>query len=100
MSKTLLIVDDSALIRKSVVKVLEPTQIFSRILQAKNGLEALEILLKEEIDLLLSDVNMDLSYSPRFAIWKNIKTCRSFFSAVRMNRTRRSRVFRVGQTIT
>lgn len=58
MSKTLLIVDDSALIRKSVVKVLEPTQIFSRILQAKDGLEALETLLKEEIDLLLCDVNM------------------------------------------
>ncbi|MGH7273280.1 MAG: diguanylate cyclase [Nitrospiria bacterium] len=58
MSKTLLIVDDSALIRKSIIKILEPMQMFARILQAKNGLEALEILLKEEIDLLISDLVM------------------------------------------
>lgn len=58
MSKTLLIVDDSALIRKSIIKILEPTQMFARILQAKNGLEALDILLKEVIDLLISDLVM------------------------------------------
>lgn len=58
MAKTLLIVDDSSIIRKSVIKALQPAGIFDRILQAKNGLEGLEVLLKEEIDLLISDINM------------------------------------------
>ncbi len=58
MAKTLLIVDDSSLIRKSVIKALQPAGIFKRILQAKNGLDGLEVLLKEEIDLLISDINM------------------------------------------
>jgi diguanylate cyclase (GGDEF)-like protein len=58
MPKTLLIVDDSALIRKSLFKVVESAKIFDRILQGKNGLEAIEIILKEDIDLIISDINM------------------------------------------
>jgi len=58
MAKTLLVVDDTALIRKSVIKILQPTGIFDWILQARNGLEGLEVLLKEEVDLLISDINM------------------------------------------
>ena len=72
MSKTLLIVDDSALIRKSVVKVVQSAQIFGRILQTPNGLEALEILLKEDIDLLISDISM-----PRMDGFKLLTTLRN-----------------------
>jgi diguanylate cyclase (GGDEF)-like protein len=72
MSKTLLIVDDSALIRKSVVSVVRSAKIFDEILQAKNGLEALEILLKEDIDLLISDINM-----PRMDGFKLLTTLRN-----------------------
>ncbi len=58
MPKILLIADDTAVIRKSVFKILEPTGLFSQILQAKNGLEALDLLLKNDVDLLISDINM------------------------------------------
>jgi len=72
MPKTLLIVDDSALVRKSVVKVVQPSKVFGRVLQAKNGMEALEILLKEDIDLLISDINM-----PRMDGYKLLTTLRN-----------------------
>ena len=53
-SKTILCVDDEPIIRNLCSEVLEEY----RVLPAEDGLEALQILETEEIDLILSDVMM------------------------------------------
>jgi len=58
MEKTLLIVDDSSSIRESLIKLMKPSSLFSLILEAENGTNALEILLKKEIHFVISDVVM------------------------------------------
>jgi CheY-like chemotaxis protein len=72
MPKTLLIVDDSSIIRAAVVKAVEPTRLFARILQAPNGVGGLETLLNEDIDLMISDINM-----PNMDGYKLLLTLRS-----------------------
>jgi two-component system chemotaxis response regulator CheY len=59
MSWKILIVDDSALTRKIVRRVIEMTQMeVSEFLDAENGEEALKILKHTNVDLVLSDLNM------------------------------------------
>lgn len=59
MSKTVLIVDDSSTMRKIVTRCLRQAGIaFSKILEAGDGQEALQILSAEKVDLVLSDINM------------------------------------------
>jgi two-component system chemotaxis response regulator CheY len=57
-----LIVDDSAVMRKVVERAVRQAGIdLTEVLQAGNGLEALELLRKPEnagLDLILSDINM------------------------------------------
>jgi len=53
--KTILYVDDSATFHQIVVPAL---QVEFRILEAYNGLEAVEILARETIDLVVSDIEM------------------------------------------
>lgn len=57
-AKKLLIVDDSASIRKSLHDILEKAKIFSMIFEADNGAKALDLLIKEKIDFVISDVMM------------------------------------------
>lgn len=57
-SKKLLIADDSPSIRKSLIETLEKAKIFSKILEADNGAKALDLLMKEKIDFVISDVMM------------------------------------------
>lgn len=57
-TKKLLIVDDSPSIRKSLYDTLEKAKIFSKILEADNGAKALDLLIKERIDFVISDVMM------------------------------------------
>lgn len=57
-TKKLLIVDDSPSSRESLLKILEKAGLFSSILEAENGAEALDILLKDTVDFVISDVNM------------------------------------------
>ncbi len=54
---TILIVDDSKAMRSLLVATLE-TLGNIRIVQATNGFEALRILPREEVDLVLTDINM------------------------------------------
>lgn len=56
--KKLLIVDDSPSIRKSVLVTLEKAKIFSKIVEADNGAKALDFLMKEKFDFVISDVMM------------------------------------------
>ena len=55
----ILVVDDEDIIRKSIVKIIDWKSLgFSEVFDAENGLDALEILKKEEIDLVLADIKM------------------------------------------
>lgn len=54
-----LIVDDSSVMRKIVARALQQGGVtLSETLEASNGAEALEILRREKVDLVLSDINM------------------------------------------
>jgi len=59
MSKTVLIVDDSSTMRKIVTRCLRQAGLsFSKIVEAGDGLEALQALGAEKVDLVLCDINM------------------------------------------
>lgn len=54
-----LIVDDSSVMRKIVARALQQCGINSaEIIEAGNGSEALEVVRREHLDLVLSDINM------------------------------------------
>lgn len=54
-----LIVDDSAAIRKILQRVLRQTELpIGGVYEAGDGAEALEILRKQTVGLILSDINM------------------------------------------
>lgn len=59
MSKRVLIVDDSNTMRKIVTRSLRQAGLdCSDILEAGDGAEALELLGREQVDIILSDINM------------------------------------------
>lgn len=59
MAKTLLIVDDSATMRKIVMRTVKMSGLdFDRTEEAGNGVEALEKLGDNSVDIMLCDVNM------------------------------------------
>lgn len=59
MGKTVLIVDDSNTMRKIVSRSLRQAGIdFDTIFEAADGLEALEVLGANQVDVVLSDINM------------------------------------------
>lgn len=59
MALNILIVDDSCLVRKAIKRIIEMIDLDDgNIYEAENGLEALDLLNKEKIDLVLSDLNM------------------------------------------
>jgi two-component system chemotaxis response regulator CheY len=51
-----LIVDDSPAVRQSVRWILEPAGL--KVLEADDGLSALEVLRSEKVDVLIADLNM------------------------------------------
>jgi two-component system chemotaxis response regulator CheY len=54
-----LIVDDSSVMRKIVERALHQTGISrEKVFEAANGLEALELLHREKVHLIVSDINM------------------------------------------
>jgi two-component system chemotaxis response regulator CheY len=54
-----LIVDDSSVMRKIVERALHQTGIsLEKVFEAANGLEALELLHREKVHLIVSDINM------------------------------------------
>lgn len=59
MGNNVLLVDDSSTMRKIVGRSLRQAGIeFDNIFEAADGLQALEILEKESVDIVLSDINM------------------------------------------
>lgn len=59
MGKNVLLVDDSSTMRKIIGRSLRQAGIdFDNIFEAGDGLEALEVLEKEKVDIILSDINM------------------------------------------
>lgn len=59
MGKNVLLVDDSSTMRKIIGRSLRQAGLdFDNIFEAGDGLEALEILEKESVDIVLSDINM------------------------------------------
>ena len=59
MGKNVLLIDDSSTMRKIVGRSLRQAGIeFDNIFEAGDGLEALPLLEKEHVDIILSDINM------------------------------------------
>ena len=59
MTKSVLIVDDSAAIRKIVQRVLRQAELpLGQIYEAGDGLEALKTLESQRVNLVLADINM------------------------------------------
>lgn len=59
MAKNVLIVDDSSTMRKIVTRSLRQAGLdFGDIFEAEDGQVALDVLEKESIDIVLSDINM------------------------------------------
>jgi len=59
MGKNVLLVDDSSTMRKIIGRSLRQAGIdFDNIFEASDGIEALEVLENEHVDIVLSDINM------------------------------------------
>ncbi|MCU0227051.1 MAG: response regulator [Bryobacterales bacterium] len=59
MASNVLIVDDSAAIRKILARVLQQTEVVTgSIYEAGDGQQALEVLRQNPVALVLSDINM------------------------------------------
>ncbi len=56
-TKTILIADDSAAMRAVLVATIEPLGNY-RIVEVASGFEALRLLPREQVDLILTDINM------------------------------------------
>jgi two-component system, cell cycle response regulator len=56
--QVLLIVDDSITVRTAIRKALEPTRLFARYVEARNGNEALELLGQHPVDVIVCDLVM------------------------------------------
>lgn len=58
MSKNILIVDDSPAIRDMIKKTVDGQPLFNKCYEAKDGVEALNILLNNKIDFVICDIMM------------------------------------------
>lgn len=54
----ILIVEDSATMRSLIVSSLEALEVSVKVVEAKNGFEALRLLPREVFDLVVTDINM------------------------------------------
>jgi diguanylate cyclase (GGDEF)-like protein len=58
MNHTLLIIDDSKAIRSQVFETFGDGALFSKILQAADGIEGFKLLVNNEVDIILCDIEM------------------------------------------
>ncbi|MDQ7006663.1 MAG: response regulator [Acidobacteriota bacterium] len=59
MALNVLITDDSKIMRAAIIRTLQMADVpVGEIHQAENGQEALEVLDRQSVDLLLADINM------------------------------------------
>jgi len=55
---TILIIDDSDAHRAEILRAIEPAGMFDRLIEARDGLQGLKILLNDSVDLVLCDLEM------------------------------------------
>jgi len=58
MKRTLLIIDDSAMIRQQVSETIANYHLFSNVLQASDGVEGFKLLVSNSVDVILCDIEM------------------------------------------
>jgi two-component system cell cycle response regulator len=58
MQSSILVVDDSEIVRREIIQILRGQSLFRKYHEAKDGLEGLKLLLGTKIDLILCDVEM------------------------------------------
>ncbi len=59
MKGTILVVDDSAMMRKIVLRTLKMAEVdFEQVLEAGDGVEALALLRENSVSLIMCDINM------------------------------------------
>src|ERR1039457_5327858 len=58
MSISVLIIDDSEVIRERIIKALKPINIFDRYIEAEDGLDGFKQLLSGPVELVLCDLEM------------------------------------------
>jgi two-component system chemotaxis response regulator CheY len=59
MKGTILVVDDSAMMRKIVLRTLKMAEVeFDEVLEAGDGVEALALLRAHTVNLIMCDINM------------------------------------------
>jgi len=58
MQSSVLVVDDSDIVRREIIQILREQSLFNLYYEAKDGLEGFKLLLRTNIDLILCDVEM------------------------------------------
>jgi len=58
MTKKILVVDDSALMRRVLCDIINSDERFQVVARATNGLEAFDLLIRNKYDAVVLDVNM------------------------------------------
>ena len=58
MNNSVLIVDDSPLLRQKVIESLRNANLFANYFEANDGFSAIKILSREDIDMIICDVMM------------------------------------------
>ena len=58
MERTLLIIDDSALIRQQVNDTVTTNRLFHKVLEASGGVEGFKLLVNNRVDIILCDIEM------------------------------------------
>lgn len=58
MGTTILVIDDSAVTRKHLERILSASRVADRVLLAKDGAEALQLLTSHDVSLILCDLEM------------------------------------------
>ena len=58
MNRTLLIIDDSKAIRTQIEQIFADGNLFTRTLQAADGIEGFKLLVSNDVDLILCDIEM------------------------------------------
>jgi two-component system, cell cycle response regulator len=58
MQSSILVVDDSEIVRREIIQILREQSLFNQYHEAKDGLEGLKLLFGTKVDLILCDVEM------------------------------------------
>lgn len=73
MSAKLLVIDDSDLLRREVIKILEPAGLFTSFCEAANGIDGFKLLLTAAPDVVLCDLEMPGVDGLRFLDMRNAR---------------------------